>query len=57
MQHQHRSAGDETEFVGKATLVEEKQVWRYTSDGQDAEDIIALRCEKLDVPPAPCTSA
>jgi nicotinate phosphoribosyltransferase len=37
---------------GKATLVEEKQVWRCTSDGQDVEDIIALRREKLEQPEA-----
>jgi nicotinate phosphoribosyltransferase len=37
---------------GKATLVEEKQVWRCTSDGQDVADIIALRGEKLNQPDA-----
>jgi len=37
---------------GKATLVEEKQVWRCTSNGQDVEDIIALRREKLERPEA-----
>jgi nicotinate phosphoribosyltransferase len=35
---------------GKATLVEEKQVWRCTSDSHDVEDIIALRHERLDQP-------
>ncbi len=37
---------------GKTTLVEEKQVWRCASAGQDVEDIIALRCERLDQPDA-----
>jgi nicotinate phosphoribosyltransferase len=36
--------------VGKATLVEDKQVWRRTVDGQYAEDIIALRHEALELP-------
>jgi nicotinate phosphoribosyltransferase len=35
---------------GKVTLVEEKQVWRCTSAGQEVEDIIALRHERLDQP-------
>jgi len=35
---------------GKVTLVEEKPVWRCTSDGHDVEDIIALRHERLDQP-------
>ena len=33
---------------GKATLVEEKQVWRCTCAEQDLADIIALRHENLD---------
>ncbi len=35
---------------GKVTLVEEKQVWRCTTDGQDTEDVIGLRHEDLDLP-------
>lgn len=38
--------------TGKETLVEEKQVWRYTTAGQDTEDYIALRAEQLDLPDA-----
>lgn len=37
---------------GKVTLVDEKQVWRRTSNGQYVEDIMALRGERLDVPDA-----
>jgi nicotinate phosphoribosyltransferase len=37
---------------GKATLVEAKQVWRHTVDGQYVEDIIALRHEALEQPDA-----
>ena len=33
---------------GKATLVEEKQVWRRTRAGQDVSDLISLRHETLD---------
>jgi nicotinate phosphoribosyltransferase len=36
--------------AGKATLVEDKQVWRRTVDGQYTEDIIALRHEALELP-------
>lgn len=35
---------------GKVTLVEEKQVWRCTTGGQDTEDVIGLRHEDLDLP-------
>ena len=37
---------------GKTTLVEEKQVWRCTNNGQEVEDIIALRRETLERPDA-----
>jgi nicotinate phosphoribosyltransferase len=33
--------------TGKATLVDQKQVWRRTVDGTYAEDIIALRHEPV----------
>ena len=38
--------------AGKATLVEAKQVWRRTVDGQYAEDMLALRHEVPELPDA-----
>jgi nicotinate phosphoribosyltransferase len=35
--------------AGKATLVEAKQVWRRTVDGQYVEDILALRHEAVEL--------